>query len=45
MVSAQMAGLPDWMAVLATALVTTALRVLAIASDWRLPAWRASGPP
>ena len=45
MVSAQLAGLPDWMAVLATALVTTALRVLAIARDWRLPAWRASGPP
>lgn len=45
MVSAQQAGLPDWMAVLATALVTTALRVLAIARDWRLPAWRASGPP
>lgn len=45
MVSAQQAGLPDWMAVLATALVTTALRVLSIARDWRLPAWRASGPP
>lgn len=45
MVSAHLAGLPEWMAVSATALVTTALRVLAIARDWRLPAWRASGPP
>jgi uncharacterized membrane protein YeiH len=45
MVLAHAGGLADWMALTAAALATTALRLLAIARDWRLPAWGGAGPP
>jgi len=44
LVGAHLAGLADWVALTAAAVATTALRALAIARDWQLPAWRAAGP-
>ena len=44
MVAAHAANLPDWVAVLMAAATATALRVAAVAWDWRLPAWQASAP-
>ena len=44
MVGAQAAGLPQWGSLLAAAGTATALRVAAVALDWRLPAWQAGGP-
>ena len=44
MVAAHAANLPDWVAVLMAAATATALRVAAVAWDWRLPAWQASTP-
>ena len=43
MVAAHAAGVPDWVAVLGAAVTASALRIAALAWDWRLPAWRASG--
>ena len=43
MVAAHAAGVPDWVAVLVAAVTASALRIAALAWDWRLPAWRASG--
>ena len=45
MVAAHAANLPDWVAVLMAAATASALRVAAVAWDWRLPAWQASAPP
>jgi uncharacterized membrane protein YeiH len=45
LVAAQALMLPASMALLAAALVTTGLRVAAVACDWRLPAWRATRSP
>ena len=42
MVAAHAANLPDWVAVLMAAATATALRVAAVAWDWRLPPWQAS---
>ena len=44
MVAAHAANLPDWVAVLMAAATATALRVAAVAWDWRLPPWQASTP-
>ena len=44
MVLAHAAGLPQWGALLAAAGAATALRALAVAMDWRLPAWQAGTP-
>jgi uncharacterized membrane protein YeiH len=44
MVSAHAANLPDGIAVLMAAATASALRVAAIAWNWRLPAWQASAP-
>ena len=44
MVAAHTANAPDWVAVLMAAATASALRVAAVAWDWRLPAWQASGP-
>lgn len=33
-------GLPPWLAMTATVLLTAALRLLSVYRDWRLPAWR-----
>lgn len=44
MVAAHAANLPDWVAVLMAAATATALRLAAVAWDWRLPAWQASAP-
>lgn len=43
LVGAQVLALPGWAALLAAAAVATGLRVLAVARDWQLPAWPASG--
>ena len=53
MVLAHAAALPQWGALLAAASAATALRVVAVLLDWRLPAWQAGvkaqdhseGPP
>jgi uncharacterized membrane protein YeiH len=44
MVAAHAANLPDWVAVLMAATTASALRVAAVAWNWRLPAWQASAP-
>lgn len=44
MVAAHAASLPDWVAVLMAAATASALRVAAVAWNWRLPAWQASTP-
>lgn len=44
MVAAHAASLPDWVAVLMAAATASALRLAAVAWDWRLPAWQASAP-
>lgn len=41
---APVAELPQWVALLAGAGTATALRVTAVAMDWRLPAWQAGAP-
>jgi uncharacterized membrane protein YeiH len=41
MVLANAAELPQWLALLAAAGSTTALRAAAVLMDWRLPAWQA----
>jgi uncharacterized membrane protein YeiH len=45
LVAAQALALPGWVALLTAALVTTGLRVAAVARDWRLPAWKATRLP
>ncbi len=45
LVATQALALPAWMALLASAVVATGLRVAAVALDWRLPAWRAARAP
>lgn len=53
MVLAHALSLPQWVALLAAACSATALRAVALAMDWRLPAWQAGaaqrnesdGPP
>lgn len=45
LVAAQAYPLPAWVALFLAALVTTGLRALAVALDWRLPAWRATRQP
>jgi uncharacterized membrane protein YeiH len=45
MVAAHAASVPAWVAVLIAAGTASALRVAALAWNWRLPAWRASSPP
>jgi uncharacterized membrane protein YeiH len=45
MVASHAANVPDWVAVLIAAAVASALRMAALARNWRLPAWRASAPP
>ncbi len=45
LVAAQAYPLPAWTALSLAALVTTSLRLLAVALDWRLPAWRATRQP
>jgi uncharacterized membrane protein YeiH len=45
MVAAQSAGLPQWGALLAAAGTATALRVVAVLLDWRLPAWQVNTEP
>jgi uncharacterized membrane protein YeiH len=45
MVAAHAANVPDWAAVLIAAAVACALRLAALAWDWRLPAWQASKLP
>lgn len=45
LVAAQAYPLPPWAALSLAALVTTSLRVLAVALDWRLPTWRATRQP
>ena len=44
MVAAHAANVPDWVAVLMAAATASALRVAAVAWNWRLPAWQASTP-
>jgi uncharacterized membrane protein YeiH len=44
MVAAHVANVPDWVAVLMAAATASALRVAAVAWNWRLPAWQASTP-
>ena len=44
MVAAHAANVPGWVAVLMAAATASALRVAAVAWDWRLPAWQASAP-
>ncbi len=44
MVAAHATNLPDWVAVLMATATASALRVAAVAWDWRLPAWHASAP-
>jgi uncharacterized membrane protein YeiH len=41
-VLARALGAPNWIELVAAALVATSARVLALAFDWRLPAWRAA---
>jgi uncharacterized membrane protein YeiH len=45
LVGAQQAGLPGETALAAAALTATGLRVLALATGWQLPPWRAGAPP
>jgi uncharacterized membrane protein YeiH len=45
LVAAQACALPAGVALLVAALVAAALRVAALAWDWRLPAWRATRSP
>ena len=44
LVAAYSAALPQWVAMVLAACAASGLRALAIARDWRLPAWRAAGP-
>lgn len=39
-VGAAVLGWPAWLALLASAAITTGLRLLAVRLDWRLPGWR-----
>jgi uncharacterized membrane protein YeiH len=41
LVALQAMAVPDWVALVVAALVTTGLRLAAVALNWRLPAWRA----
>lgn len=41
LVAAQSMALPVWVSLLASALVSTAFRTIAVKRDWRLPAWQA----
>ncbi len=41
LVAVDAAGAPPWLALVAAAAATIALRGIAVAFDWRLPAWRA----
>jgi uncharacterized membrane protein YeiH len=45
LVAAQALSMPAWMALLAAASVATGLRLLALATNWRLPAWQATPAP
>ena len=45
LVGAQALAPPGWAALTLAALVTTGLRVAAVALDWRLPAWQATREP
>jgi uncharacterized membrane protein YeiH len=45
LVGAQQAALPGETALAAAALTATGLRVLALATGWQLPPWRAGAPP
>lgn len=45
LVGAQQAGLPGETSLAAAALTATGLRVLALATGWQLPPWRAGAPP
>ena len=45
LVAAQALSVPAWIALLAAASVATGLRLLALATDWRLPAWQATPAP
>lgn len=42
LIAAQSTHLPGWMSLTIAALVTTGLRLAAVAWNWRLPAWQAS---
>jgi uncharacterized membrane protein YeiH len=45
LVLAHAAQAPPWLALAAAAGTATALRMISLARDWRLPAWRVSGDP
>lgn len=45
LVGAQAMQLPSWVALLVAAACTTALRVVAVYRDWRIPSWRANELP
>lgn len=45
LVGAQAVQLPSWVALLVAAACTTALRIVAVYRDWRIPSWRANELP
>jgi uncharacterized membrane protein YeiH len=45
LVAGQALSMPAWVALLAAAGAATGLRLLALATDWRLPAWQATPAP
>ena len=40
-VLAEQLGVPQWLGLIAAATAATALRLLAMVFDWKIPAWRA----